>query len=125
MLASMRVAEQQANEAKAKVDAYEVRSHTRWRLMASIISTCSKSYDDVAQSLEEAWGLVEAHGTQFVGFKTKVSATTMCTGDCSTTFKDFPDIPSPFAAMQKNVFRVVDNVLKQQAKAHAHGTYAH
>jgi pectinesterase inhibitor-like protein len=129
LLASMRVAVQKAKEAKAKVDAYGARSHDGGP-MASIISTCSKSYDDVAQSLEETRGLVEAQGTQFVGFNTKVSAATTFAGDCSTAFEDFPDIPSPFAAVQKNVFRVVDNVLNiadvvQQAEAHAHGPRPH
>ncbi|RCV16731.1 hypothetical protein SETIT_3G161800v2 [Setaria italica] len=132
LLASMRVAAQKAKEAKARVEAYGARSHEGGP-MVSIISTCRKGYDDVAQSLEETRALIEAQGTQFVGFNSKVSDALTSASDCDTAFEDFPDIPSPFAAVQKNVFRVVDNVLNiavvvQQAEAqlpNAHVPQAH
>jgi hypothetical protein len=43
--------------------------------------------------------------------------------ECNDAFADFPDIKSPFAAMQQNVYRLVNNVLNlavvvQHAEAH-------
>ncbi|PAN18343.1 hypothetical protein PAHAL_3G195700 [Panicum hallii] len=121
LLASIRVASDKAKEAKLRVEEYKARTHASGP-MESISDTCSKGYDDVVQSLEETRQLIETKGTNF-DLNNKVSDAVTHAGDCTTGFEDFPDIKSPFAAIQQNVYRVVDNVLNiavvvQQAEAH-------
>ncbi|RLN31257.1 uncharacterized protein C2845_PM05G30680 [Panicum miliaceum] len=121
LMASIRVASDKAKEAKLRVEEYKARTHASGP-MASIADTCTKGYDDVVQSLGETRQLIESKGTNF-DLNIKVSDAVTHAGDCSTGFEDFPDIKSPFAAIQQNVYRVVNNVLNiavvvQQAEAH-------
>ncbi|CAN6332228.1 unnamed protein product [Urochloa humidicola] len=132
LIASIRVASEKAADAKARVEAYSARTHPTGP-MVSILDDCRKGYDDVVQSLEETRQLIEARGTLQGGdLNRKASDALTSAGDCDNGFQDFPDVPSPFAAVQKNVFRHVDNVLNiavavQEAEAagSAHGLHAH
>ncbi|RLN28856.1 uncharacterized protein C2845_PM05G30690 [Panicum miliaceum] len=122
LLASIRVASEKAKEAKLRVEEYKARTHASGP-MASITDTCSKGYDDVVQSLEETRQLIEAEGANSNDLNVKVSGAVTSADGCKDAFADFPEIKSPFAAIQQNVFRVVDNVLNiavlvQQAEAH-------
>lgn len=122
--ASIRVAVAKAKEAKSRVDEYAAGWHGG-RPMDSILQSCSHGYDGVVQSLEQTRQLIAAHGTDF-DLNNKVSGALTSAGDCDNAFQDFPDIKSPFAAVQRNVFRLADNVLniavvvKQAEDAHAH-----
>ena len=121
LLASIRVASDKAREAKLRVEEY-ARTHAAGP-MKSITDTCREGYDSVVQSLEETRQLVEARGTDSGDLNFKVSDAVTHADECKDAFADFPEIKSPFAAMQQNVFRVVDNVLNiaavvQQGKAH-------
>ncbi|KAF8692417.1 hypothetical protein HU200_039653 [Digitaria exilis] len=125
LLASMRVAAAKAMEAKARVDEYAARTPVTGP-MVSIVDGCRKGYDDVATSLEETRKRIEAQGTQMVDLNNQVSGALTHTDDCQNGFDDF-EMASPFAAVQKNVFRLVDNVLniavevqKAEAKQNPH-----
>jgi pectinesterase inhibitor-like protein len=93
--------------------------------MESILSSCSSGYDNVVQTLEETEKIVATQGTQ-VDLNTKLSDAVTSAGDCDNAFQDFPEMKDPFLAMQRNVWRLVDNVLniavvvKQSGDAHAH-----
>ncbi|OEL32767.1 hypothetical protein BAE44_0006213 [Dichanthelium oligosanthes] len=132
LLASMRVASDKAKEAKARVDEYAARSH-EGRPMSSILDSCRQGYDSVVASLEETRKLIDAPPAHF-DLNNQLSSALTSAGDCDNAFQDFPEMNSPFAAVQKNVFRLVDNVLNiavvvQQAEGHhhasAHGPHAH
>ncbi|CAL5096059.1 unnamed protein product [Urochloa decumbens] len=110
LLASIRAASEKAADARAKVEAYAARTHPTGP-MASILDDCRKGYDDAVQSLEEARQVAEAQGARDQSLNRKASDALTSTGDCDNGFEDFPDVPSPFAAMQKSVFRHVDSVL--------------
>ncbi|CAN6346002.1 unnamed protein product [Urochloa humidicola] len=110
LIASIRVASEKAADAKARVEAYSARTHPTGP-MVSILDDCRKGYGDVVQSLEETRQLIEAQGTQGGDLNRKASDALTSAGDCDNGFEDFPDVTSPFAAVQKNVFRHVDNVL--------------
>ena len=110
LLASIRVASDKAREAKLRVEEYKARTRAAGP-MASITDTCRDAYDSVVQSLEETRQLVEARGTDSGDLNFKVSDAVTHADECKDAFADFPEIKSPFAAMQQNVFRVVDNVL--------------
>jgi len=91
--------------------------------MASITDTCRDAYDSVVQSLEDTRQLVEANKGTDLDLNVQVSGAVTSADGCNDAFADFPDIPSPFAAMQRNVYRLVDNVLNiavavQHAGAH-------
>ncbi|PUZ64967.1 hypothetical protein GQ55_3G185500 [Panicum hallii var. hallii] len=121
LLASIRVASDKAKEAKLLVEEYKARTHASGP-MESIADSCRQGYDNVVQSLEETRQLIEARGTNF-DVNNKASFALTSAGDCKTALEDFPDIKSPFAAVQQNVFRVVDNVLNiavvvQQGEVH-------
>ena len=125
LLASMRVAAEKAKEAKSRVDVYAARSH-EGRPMESILGACSTGYDNVVQTLVETQKIVAKQGTQ-VDMNTQLSDAVTSAGDCDNAFQDFPEMKDPFLAMQRNVWRLVDNVLniavvvKQSGDAHAHG----
>ncbi|CAN6336936.1 unnamed protein product [Urochloa humidicola] len=112
LMASIRVASEKAAEARAKVEAYGARTRPTGP-MVSILDDCRKGYDDAVQSLEEARQVAasSAQGVRDQSLNRKASDALTSTGDCDNGFQDFPDIPSPFAAIQKSVFRHVDNVL--------------
>ena len=122
LLASIRVATDKANEAKLRVQEYAARTHAAGP-MTSITDTCRDGYDSVVRALEETRQLVEANKGTSLDLNTKASDAVTHADECKDAFADFPEIKSPFAAMQQNVFRVVDNVLNiaavvQQGKAH-------
>ncbi|PUZ64965.1 hypothetical protein GQ55_3G185300 [Panicum hallii var. hallii] len=121
LLASIRVASDRAKDAKIRVAEYAARTHASGP-MKSITDTCREGYDNVLQSLEETRQLIEAKGTRF-DLNSKVSDAATHADECNDAFADFPDIKSPFAAMQQNVYRLVNNVLNlavvvQHAEAH-------
>lgn len=124
LLASMRVAAEKAKEAKRHVDEYKAKSH-EGRPMSSILGSCIVGYRDVVQTLEEAQKLAAAPGP-LVDLNTKLSDAITSASDCDNGFQDFPEMKSPFLAIQKNVYRLVDNVLnifvvvKQSEDLHAH-----
>lgn len=131
LLASMRVAAEKAREAKSRVDEFAARNH-EGRPMESILGACSNGYGNVVQTLEEAREIVAtrpAPGTQAQAddMNTKLSAAVTSASDCDNAFADFPEIRSPFLPMQRNVYRLVDNVLNifvvvnQPEHAHKHG----
>ncbi|RLN27856.1 uncharacterized protein C2845_PM05G30670 [Panicum miliaceum] len=113
LLASIRVASDKAKAAKVRVAEYATRTHATGP-MASITDTCRDGYDSVVQSLEKTRQLIEAKGTNSADLNIKVSDAVTNADGCKDAFADFPDIKSPFAAMQQNVlnvYRLVDNVL--------------
>ena len=110
LLASVRVASDKAREAKLRVEEYKARTRAAGP-MASITDTCRDAYDSVVQSLEETRQLVEANKGTDLDLNVQVSGAVTSADGCNDAFADFPEIKSPFAAMQQNVFRVVDNVL--------------
>ena len=122
LLASIRVASDKAREAKLRVEEYKARTRPTGP-MASITDTCRDAYDSVVQSLEDTRQLVEANKGTDLDLNVQVSGAVTSADGCNDAFADFPDIPSPFAAMQRNVYRLVDNVLNiavavQHAGAH-------
>ena len=110
LLASIHVASDKAAEAKLRVEEYKARTRPTGP-MASITDTCRDAYDSVVQSLEDTRQLVEANKGTSLDLNTKASDAVTHADECKDAFADFPEIKSPFAAMQQNVFRVVDNVL--------------
>jgi len=122
LLASIHVASDKAAEAKLRVEEYKARTRPTGP-MASITDTCRDAYDSVVQSLEDTRQLVEANKGTDLDLNVQVSGAVTSADGCNDAFADFPDIPSPFAAMQRNVYRLVDNVLNiavavRHAEAH-------
>lgn len=107
--AAVRAAIGKAKLAKRRVDEYAASSH-EGNPMASILETCGQAYDNVAQALEETQQLIDAHPTH-ADLMSKVSAVNTFAVDCDNAFEERPEIKSPFAAAQRNVYRLVDNVL--------------
>ncbi|WVZ99444.1 hypothetical protein U9M48_044740 [Paspalum notatum var. saurae] len=125
LLASMRVAAEKAKEAKSRVDAYAATWHGG-RPMDSILQSCSGGYDSMVQNLADLQQRIPAQGAHFdFDLNNAVSGVLTSASDCDNAFQDFPDVESPFAAVQRNVYRLADNVLNiavvvLQAEEHAH-----
>ncbi|KAJ1263870.1 hypothetical protein BS78_09G220100 [Paspalum vaginatum] len=125
LLASMRVAAAKAKEAKSRVDEYAATWHGG-RPMDSILQSCSGGYDSMVQNLADLQQRIPAQGAHFdFDLNNAVSGVLTSASDCDNAFQDFPDVKSPFAAVQRNVYRLADNVLNiavvvLQAEEHGH-----
>ncbi|KAL6610585.1 hypothetical protein ACP70R_040554 [Stipagrostis hirtigluma subsp. patula] len=110
LLAAMQVAIKKTKMTKARLDAYAASAHAV-NPMASILETCSKGYDDSLTELLEVQKVAVARSAPYDELNRKITDAFTSTTDCDTAFEERPEIKSPIAEEQKNLFRVVENVM--------------
>ncbi|KAF0926515.1 hypothetical protein E2562_026005 [Oryza meyeriana var. granulata] len=112
--AAMRISMSKAKAAKAKFEAAARASSREGNPMASILNTCVEGYDNVVHALEEAQECIDTNDSK-ANLVTKMSSASTFTDDCSNGFDEREMEPS-FAAVQRNVKRVVSSTLAIAAK---------
>ncbi|KAG8086261.1 hypothetical protein GUJ93_ZPchr0010g9356 [Zizania palustris] len=102
-----------AAAAKAKFEEAKRASHLG-NPMASILDTCSKSYGDLVDELEQAQRCVDANDTR-ANIISKMTAASTFAGDCDDSFEEM-GVESIYDGMQRHVARVVSSTLAIAAK---------
>ncbi|KAL5231640.1 hypothetical protein ABZP36_030416 [Zizania latifolia] len=110
---ALRVSLSKAAAAAAKFEEAKRASH-EGNPMASILDTCSKSYGDLVDELEQAQRCVDANDTR-ANIVSKMTAASTFAGDCDDSFEEM-GVESIYEGMQRHVARVVSSTLAIAAK---------
>ncbi|XP_006655544.1 uncharacterized protein LOC102716695 [Oryza brachyantha] len=113
--AAVKMSAAKAKAAKARFEAAAASSSSKaGNPTASILDTCISGYDSVVAALEEVQQCIDAKDSKAT-LVSKMSAAATFTDDCDDAFVEFAEAPS-FAAVQRNVRRVVSSTLAIAAK---------